>query len=55
MLLCRIAPLAAEGLSSVSQYTKKVGGQLSNSISTAWRRTSSNSRDLGEGLQGFKI
>ncbi|KAL0030367.1 hypothetical protein WJX77_012359 [Trebouxia sp. C0004] len=49
------APLAAETVSSVSQYTKRVGGHLSDSLSSAWRRTSSSSRDVGDRLQGFKL
>ena len=55
VMLCRGAPLAAEALSSVNQYTKKVSDQLSDSLSSAWRRTSSHSRDLGDRLQGFKL
>ena len=55
VLLCRGPPIAAEALSSVSQYTRKVSDHLSDSLSSAWRRTSSHSRDLGDRLQGFKL
>ena len=56
-LECREIPFAAAATSSVHQYSRKVGEQLSEHLSSAWRKTSSNQsiRQLGEKLQSFKI
>ena len=53
----RDIPFAAAATSSVHQYSRKVGEQLSEHLSSAWRKTSSNSgiRHLGEKLQSFKL
>lgn len=53
----RDMPFAAAATSSVHQYSRKVGEQLSGHLSSAWKKTSSSNsiRQIGEKLQSFKL